>query len=85
MWREINSKRRRDFSGGPVVETPPSNARGSRFTPDLETKVPPATVYHQNLKKKEEKKKKGKTWRNFWGVMEMFSILLGKKLHECIY
>lgn len=56
MWREINSKRRRDFSGGPMVETPPSNARGSRSIPDLETKVPHATVYHQNFLKKRKKR-----------------------------
>lgn len=67
--------KRRDFSGGPVVETPPSNARGSESIPDLETKVPHATVYHQNFLKKREK---GKDLEELSGVMEMFYILLGK-------
>lgn len=63
-----------------MVETPPSNARGSRSIPDLETKVPHATVYHQNFLKK-----KGDVLEELLGVVEMFYILLGKRLHEYIY
>ena len=32
-----------DFSGGPVVKTPPSNAGGAGSIPGEETKIPHAT------------------------------------------
>ena len=59
-----------------MVETPPSNARGSRSIPDLETKVPHAAVYHQNFLKK--RKKRGRLGGTFGGGGNVL-YLIGEK------
>ena len=52
-----NTRGAEDFPVGLVVKNPPFTAASVGLTPGKGTKIPHATRYSQNIKKKEEKKK----------------------------
>ena len=55
----------RDFPGGPVVKTSPSNAGGAGLIPDQEAKIPYALwPRNQNIKQKQYCKKFNKDFKN---------------------
>ena len=47
----MHTRCHRDFPGGPVVKTPPSNAGGTGSIPGPGTNIPHAMWYGQKLKK----------------------------------
>ena len=54
----------RDFSGGPVVKTSPSNAGDAGLIPDEAAKIPHASrTKNQNIKQKQHCNKFSKTFK----------------------
>ena len=63
----------RDFPGGPVVKTSPSNAGGEGSIPDWRTEIPcTSQSRNQNIKQKQYCNQFNKDFKNGWDDLSSF-------------